>query len=149
MTAAAAPFPRLPLTATIAVLAGVLALSAAARFSGMTSRPAPAAVIASTELTFTDLADGGVAVKDFPAGRTLEIVPPRGGGFLRSTMRVLATERGRENIGDAAPFTLSELQGSRLQLIDPATGQVLELEAFGPTNEAEFLTILKAAETTS
>jgi putative photosynthetic complex assembly protein len=144
--AAQAPFPRLQLAAVGIVLGSVLLGSAAARFTSFGAPAAPPPVIAAVSLSFNDLPDGGIAVREAGTDRLVSTIAPRDGGFLRSTMRVLATERGRENIGPEKPFALSELQGGRLLLTDTATGQVLDLEAFGPTNEAEFSKILFAAE---
>jgi putative photosynthetic complex assembly protein len=146
MSAAVAPFPRLPLMATVSVLAGVLVCASVARVTHFATPEAAPAALASTMLTFNDMPDGAVAVRLAGSGRTVETVPARDGGFLRSTMRVLATERERSGIGPAAPFTLTALPGGRMTLADTATGETLELEAFGPSNEAEFATILKQAE---
>jgi putative photosynthetic complex assembly protein len=141
---AAAPFPRLQLGAVFAVLACVLACVTAARFTGFAATPAPTA-IASVPLHFNDMADGSVAVVNAANGATIATVPARGGGFVRSTMRVLATMRAHDNIGPAAPFILNELPGGTFELTDPATGQALDLVAFGPTNEAEFASIFFAS----
>jgi putative photosynthetic complex assembly protein len=146
MSAAAAPFPRIPLFATVAVLAGVLAVSAAARFSGFATPPAPPPVIATTELTFSDLADGGVAVHDFSSGKIISTIAARDDGFLRTTLRVLVGQREKENLGNQKPFLLQALQGGRIQLTDLATGQTVELEAFGQNQINEFLPLIHDAE---
>jgi putative photosynthetic complex assembly protein len=130
--------------------AGVLVLACgAARLSGIASPPAAAPVIATMLVNFADAPDGAVLVKDVDNGRILETVPAREGGFLRSTMRVMATERQENHIGPQPPFRLTAMTGNRLQLVDTATGQILELEAFGPSNAAEFAAILAKAETKS
>jgi putative photosynthetic complex assembly protein len=144
--AAAAPFPRIPLYTTIAVLGAVVILSAAARFSGYATPSAPPPVIAMTELTFSDLPDGGIAVHDFASGKIVAEIPARNDGFLRTTLRVLIGERMKENIGPEKPFQLAALQGGRLELTDTATGQEVELEAFGPSQINEFLPLIQAAE---
>lgn len=141
---AAAPFPRLQLGAVFAVLACVLAGVTAARFTGYASTPAPVPV-ASVALHFNDMADGSVEVVNAGNGATIATVPARGGGFIRSTMRVLATMRAHDNIGPAAPFILNEMPGGTFELTDPATGQMLDLVAFGPTNESEFASIFFAS----
>jgi putative photosynthetic complex assembly protein len=146
---AAIPRGRAALGLLPLVAAGVVVLACgAAKFSGFANPPAPAPVIASVALTFADAPDGAVIVRDAATGHVLETVPARGGGFLRSTMRVMATERAADHIGPQKPFRLAALQGNRLQLTDTATGQTLELEAFGPSNAAEFANILTMAETT-
>jgi putative photosynthetic complex assembly protein len=147
MSAVVAPFPRLPLFAVASILGGALLVSTAARLVGFAAAPAAGPVpLAATSLNFSDQPDGSVAVIDATTGRLIETVAPRAGGFLRSTMRVLATERAADGIGPKQPFDLAAFPGNRLVLTDTATGQRLELEAFGPSNAAEFAEILKAAE---
>jgi putative photosynthetic complex assembly protein len=121
----------------------------AARWTGYATAPAASAPIASVMLNFGDAPDGAVLVRNAVTGALIETVPPRGGGFLRSTMRVMATEREADHFGAAKPFELAAMAGNRLSLTDTATGQVLELEAFGPSNAAEFAKILTLAETKS
>jgi putative photosynthetic complex assembly protein len=146
MSAAAAPFPRIPLFTVVAVLGCVVVLSAAARFTGFATQPAPPPVIATTELTFSDLADGGVAVHDFATGKIVATIAARNDGFLRTTLRVLAGQRAKLGIGPEKPFLLEALQGGRIELTDTATGQNVELEAFGPSQINEFLPLIAAAE---
>jgi putative photosynthetic complex assembly protein len=146
MSTVAAPFPRIPLYATVAVLGAALAISAAARFTGFATPPAPPPVIATTELTFTDLADGGVEVHDFSTGKIVATIAARDDGFLRTTLRVLAGQRAKEHLGQEKPFMLSALQGGRMELTDTATGQTVELEAFGQNQINEFMPLLAAAE---
>ena len=144
---ATAPFPRLQLAGVATVLALVLVGSAAARYTGFaTSQIKPATITATTDVTFSDMPDGSVAIRNAASGITVATVPARAGGFVRSTMRVLATERSREGIGQVQPFRLTQLQNGTFELTDLATGQTLDLVAFGPTNEAEFANIFFASE---
>jgi putative photosynthetic complex assembly protein len=146
MSAAAAPFPRIPLFATVAVLGSALVICAAARFTGYAAPPAPPPVMATTELTFSDLADGGVAVHDYATGKIVATIAARDDGFLRTTLRVLAGQRAKENLGQEKPFRLSALEGGRMELTDTATGQEVELEAFGQNQINEFLPLIEHAE---
>ncbi|HQT38140.1 MAG TPA: photosynthetic complex assembly protein PuhC [Acidocella sp.] len=142
-----APFPRLQLAAVTTVLALVLVAAATARFTGFaTSQVSPPSITATTDITFTDMADGSVTIRNAASGRIVTSIPARAGGFIRSTMRVLATERLHAGIGQAQPFRLIQLQNGTFELSDPATGQTLDLVAFGPTNEAEFANIFFASE---
>jgi putative photosynthetic complex assembly protein len=140
----AAPFPRLQLGAVFAVLGCVLVGVTVARYTGFAATQAPAP-IATLPLHFNDMADGSVAVVNATTGTTITTIPARGGGFIRSTMRVLATERAHNDIGPATPFVLEQMPGGTFELLDPATGQVLDLVAFGPSNEGEFATIFFAS----
>jgi putative photosynthetic complex assembly protein len=127
------------------VIPGLLAAVAVVGVcAGFAPRPHRAVVapMASVALTFSDTANGGVAVRQAGSGQLLEVVAAGRDGFLRSTMRVLTGLRRHDGIGAAAPFELSQLPGDRLVLTDTATGQALELEAFGPSNVAEFLPLL-------
>jgi len=116
-----------------------------ARLTGYGAAPAPAPVVAQVSLHFNDMPNGTVDVVDLATGRVIDVIAAGKGGFLRSTMRVMATEREVRHLGPQKPFTLLATADNRLQLIDTATGQVLELEAFGPSNEAVFAKILYAA----
>ena len=68
-------------------------------------------------------------------------------GFLRATLRGLAQQRLREDMGSAQPFRLTRWADGRLTLDDPATQRHIELEAFGVSNEAVFADLLDAGET--
>jgi putative photosynthetic complex assembly protein len=59
-------------------------------------------------------------------------------GFVRGALRALARERYARGIGSAQPFELIARADGRITLMDPSTGQRVELESFGPTNSAEF-----------
>jgi len=147
MSVAVSPLPRASFIAVLTILGGAMLWAGAARFAGFASPQPPPPVIAAVDLNFADLPNGGIAITDTDTNRVISTVAPRAGGFLRSTMRVLATERGDLGLGPQQPFRLTELQGNRLRLTDTATGQSLELEAFGPSNAAEFFSLLTAAET--
>jgi putative photosynthetic complex assembly protein len=145
MTALAAPFPRLARLAPrlipgviVLTLSGVMLCAALARLANFAGAPAAPPVIAKAELSFTDLADGGVAVRDAASGEMVATIPARDDGFLRMTLRLLAAARLRQHIGQEQPFMLTEFAGGRMRLADPATGLSIELEAFGPSNVGEF-----------
>jgi len=53
-------------------------------------------------------------------------------------LRALSRERHARGIGSAPPFNLVARADGRITLMDPATGQRVDLESFGPTNTAEF-----------
>jgi putative photosynthetic complex assembly protein len=132
--------------AVLALGAAVVLGCGAARWSHYATPPAAQQVLATVSLNFADAPDGSVLVRNAATGALIETVPPRGGGFLRSTMRVMATEREADHLGPEKPFTLTAMDGNRLALTDTATGQTLELEAFGPSNAAEFAAILATSQ---
>jgi len=131
------PMPRAPLFA----LTGMVALSflavAVVRLTGTATREPDAATLAVRELRFEDTAAGAVAVIDGRSGALIETVTGEQ-GFLRGTLRGLARERKRRALGAAQPFELISRTDGRLTLVDPATGQRIDLESFGPTNTAVF-----------
>ncbi len=156
MTVLAAPSPRLlsrllprVIPGIIVVtLGGVMLCAALARLENFARSPAAPPAIAKAELSFTDLADGGVSVRSASSGQVVATIPARDDGFLRMTLRLLAAARLRQHIGQEQPFTLTEFAGGRMLLADPATGLSVELEAFGPSNVGEF-THFFSAETGS
>ena len=81
--------------------------------------------------------------------RTVTVLAPGSNGFIRGVLRGLVRERKRRGIGAETPFRLSYLTDGRLLLADPATGRVIDLGAFGPTNTAAFARLLERPLTLS
>ena len=133
---------RLIPAAVALILGGALLSATLARLSGYAAPPAPPPIVATRLLTFTDLINGGIAVHTPATGARIATIPARDDGFLRMTLRLLAAARQRQHIGRHRPFELTEFAGGRMQLRDPATGLQVELEAFGPSNVAEFAQLL-------
>lgn len=102
-----------------------------------------AAASAARSLRFEDRPDGSIAVVD---GRTGEPVAQFKGeqGFVRGSLRALTRERRARDLGPEIPFQLTAHADGRLTLLDPATGQRIDLESFGPTNAANFSRLLSA-----
>lgn len=139
--------PRGPIIAGAALIGATLIAVAAVRLSGIDiSSRSQAPVVAETRLQFDDLPDGGIAVRDASAGTVLRVVPRGADGFLRGTLRALVRQRRLAEVGAQAPFRLSAHSDGRLTLDDPATGERIDLEAFGPTNAAVFAQLLATGE---
>lgn len=137
------PFPRAPLVGAAALLAMVLMGATATRLTGVgSSHRQDAPILAERDLRFTDQDDGSILVTDAASERTVESVPPGTNGFLRGTLRGLARERHRQGFGAEQPFHLVAHDDGRLTLMDPATGRRVDLESFGPTNEAVFARLI-------
>ena len=66
-------------------------------------------------------------------------------GFLRGALRALARERRVRGLGSEQPFQLIARTDGRLTLADPATGQRIDLESFGPVNAGAFAVLLGPA----
>ena len=88
---------------------------------------------------------GGIDVIDARTGQRIDELRPGADGFIRATLRGLARERMRRNLGPDVPFRLALHTDGTLTLEDPATARTLELEAFGSTNSGAFARLLVSA----
>jgi len=98
-----------------------------------------APVLEAVDLVFADRADGAVVVS---GGGTETVLDPGTNGFVRGVLRGLARDRRARGIGADEPFRLMRRADGRLALEDPATGRVLDLSAFGPTNTEAFARLM-------
>jgi putative photosynthetic complex assembly protein len=96
------------------------------------------------ELRFADLADGSVQVTDAASGQEIQRIAAGGHGFVRATLRGLARARRARGVGQTVPFRLELRESGQLLLLDPATGQAIDLWAFGATNAEAFASMLGA-----
>jgi putative photosynthetic complex assembly protein len=128
----------------LATLLGV----AAVRLSGTEIRQPDAPVVAQRSLRFEDGPDGTVRVLDANTGQAIDSVAGEA-GFLRGSLRALVRERKMRGIGSGPAFELLARSDGRLTLNDPATGERLDLESFGPTNAAIYRRWLPAASATA
>jgi putative photosynthetic complex assembly protein len=136
-------FPKAALLGAAALIAVSLGLVALSRHNGVGATRMPVAEAVTTrELRFEDMANGGITVYDTQAGEVVTTVEPGTNGFLRGVLRSLARERRREEVGPLPPFQLTRWADGRLSLHDPMTGQVVNLEVFGPTNVDVFAQLL-------
>jgi putative photosynthetic complex assembly protein len=153
MSATVRPTETLPKKMLIALwlLVGiVVAAVTAARITEQgISSPAAGTSFAERTLRFEDRADGGINILDGKSGAKIAQVEPGTNGFLRSTLRGLARERKRRELGSEAPFILALQSNSRLTLTDPATERAVDLGSFGPTNAAVFRGILDGGNSPS
>lgn len=106
-----------------------------------------AAVLDERLLRFEDRSNGGVAVIDGSTGKLLTTMTGEQ-GFLRGAVRALARERTSRKMGSEQPFQLISRTDGRLTLFDPATGQRIDLDSFGPTNAGVFASFLSMQPST-
>jgi putative photosynthetic complex assembly protein len=59
-------------------------------------------------------------------------------------LRAMARERRKQGLGAEPAFELIARADGRLTLSDPATGERVDLESFGPTNAGVFARLLDA-----
>lgn len=139
------PFPRGALIAAGALVGFSLLATTFVRLERLgsitvpTARPAP---VRAVDVRFTDEADGSVGVHDARDGHVIETLAPGTNGFVRSVMRGLAHERKRRGLGPSQPFRVSESREGHLALEDPATGRLIDLDAFGAPNAEAFAQML-------
>jgi putative photosynthetic complex assembly protein len=135
--------PRGPLLWIGALLLAVLLGVATVRLSGTEIREPDAAAVAQRSLRFEDRRDGSVAVLDARSGRQIEAIHGEA-GFLRGALRAMARERRKQGLGAEPAFELIARADGRLTLSDPATGERVDLESFGPSNAGVFARLLDA-----
>jgi putative photosynthetic complex assembly protein len=133
--------PRAALVAVGALVAATLVAVGAVRISGVPIRAPDAEPMQTRSLRFEDRPDGGVAVIEAREARELVVLTGEQ-GFLRGALRALTRERARRGLGAEQPFELIARADGRLTLLDPATGERVDLESFGPTNAGVFARLL-------
>jgi putative photosynthetic complex assembly protein len=97
------------------------------------------------QLRFEDRADGSIAVINYKTGQEIDSVQGEA-GFVRGTLRGLAQERKRRGLDSGPPFELIYRADGRLTLSDTATGRMLDLESFGPSNAGTFFKLFNASQ---
>ena len=142
-------FPRWVLWTVCFLLVFTLASIGLVRITGNGPDQLAAATITERLLRFEDRPDGSVAVIDGVTGKVLTTVSGEQ-GFFRGAVRALARDRTARKVGPEQPFKLISRTDGRLTLLDPVSGQRVDLESFGPTNAgvfAPFLTMQPPIET--
>ena len=141
-TSTGTPWPMLGIgVVLLLILVSVLV----ARLTGYTavSEGTPIAV-ESRALGFRDLPQGRIEIFHWGSGAVLQALESGEGSFIRGVVRSLV--RQRRGIADpsASPFILERYANGQLALRDPATGEQINLVAFGPTNQAAFASLMSA-----
>ncbi|NQW69053.1 MAG: photosynthetic complex assembly protein PuhC [Betaproteobacteria bacterium] len=96
------------------------------------------------QLRFEDRPDGSIAVIDHKTGKQIDTIQGEA-GFVRGTLRGLAQERKRRGLDSGPPFELIYRADGRLTLSDTATGRLVDLESFGPSNASTFFKLLNGS----
>lgn len=141
------PFPRFALIAAALLIAGSITAAASARYARVHSPEASvesAAPLATRDLTFFDMANGSVEVRDSAGAQVLYVAEPGTNGFIRGVMRGMARDRRSRGIGQGPAFRLAQWPDGRLSLQDLATGRQIELGAFGADNRVAFSQLLSS-----
>ena len=125
------------------LLASLVAVTAV-RLSGVDIRAPDAAAVETRALRFEDRPDGSIAVIDFDRQQVVARISGEG-GFIRGALRALARERKLRGLDGAQPFLLIARADGRLTLEDPASGQRIDLESFGPLHAGAFARLLASS----
>jgi putative photosynthetic complex assembly protein len=129
--------------AILAVLFAVIAVNlAGTRTVDLTAQRT---AVVTRALVFKDAPSAAIAVYDQGASEPFTVLPREHNTFMASALRLLGQNRGlRSKAGPEAPFILTLWSDGKLSLSDPATGDTLELAAFGHTNAETFAQLLPA-----
>jgi putative photosynthetic complex assembly protein len=128
-----------PAVIIVLLAVAVVAIGAASHLIVHGGDPPIARPVRTANLVMQDRADGSIAVLRASDLHVIDVVPPDTNGFLRVVLAGLVRERRREGMGARSrPFHLTRWSDGRLTLDDVATRRLIELEAFGPTNEGAF-----------
>jgi putative photosynthetic complex assembly protein len=140
------PFPRFALIAAAVLIAGSITAAAAARYAKVNAPEATLSEsvtpLAARDLTFFDMPNGSVEVRDATGTQVLFVAEPGTNGFIRGVMRGMARDRRSRGIGQEPAFRLAQWPDGRLSLEDLATGRQIELGSFGGDNRAAFAQLL-------
>ena len=134
-------FPRWVLLCAGGIIAFSLISVGLIRITGNGPDQRAAAPTVQRSLLFQDQQDRSVLVADGLTGEKLTVLYGEQ-GFVRGALRALTRERHARGIGSDKPFDLIARVDGRVTLMDPTTGQRVDLESFGPTNTAEFARVL-------
>ncbi len=110
--------------------------------SGKLTREADAQAVITKQLRFEDRSDGSIAVVSASDGRVVKVIEGEA-GFVRGILRAMARERRIKEVNQTIPFELIARADGRLTLLDPATGNRIDLESFCKDNVIEFAVLLK------
>lgn len=81
-------------------------------------------------------------VVDADSGEVVETIAANEDTFIRGMLRGIDRERSVDGVAADVPLTLTARQDGSVTVIDPGTGIVYDLRAFGTTNLAEFARLL-------
>lgn len=137
------PFPRGVLIAVASLLSFTIIMIAIARLTGVMMPQAPVtAEVQGRDIAFLEQLDGSMKVTDAQTGELLQTLPPGSEGFIRGVLRSMARQRKGYDAALSVPFRLARRANGELTLEDPVTGILMDLRAFGETNQAAFAVLI-------
>ncbi|WOJ96445.1 photosynthetic complex assembly protein PuhC [Congregibacter brevis] len=139
------PSSRALLVGLAIFVLAILAATLFARLTGYSMNSIPESTVVDVrELGFRDLPNGVVEVFEWNSKSAIAAIPSGEGAFLRGVVRSLVRQRRGLDSGIASLFELTRYDDGRLVLSDPATGEQIDLVAFGSTNIAVFSALMDA-----
>lgn len=105
-----------------------------------------AASVHTRVLQFVSNADGTLSIVDQASGRTIETQAADSGGFVRGLLRGIAREHKVRGVTGVPTARVTLWKDGRLTLDDVATGESIDLGAFGGGNRKTFEDLLLRAE---
>ncbi|MCZ8374806.1 MAG: photosynthetic complex assembly protein PuhC [Beijerinckiaceae bacterium] len=105
------------------------------RYQKAINGPAPMpAVVAEVSIRFEARPDGSMLIRRLPDDRVIEHLPTDGSGFMRGIQRSLNRDRAMRQLDRDAPYRLVKRANGRHAVIDPLSGERIELDGFGPSH---------------
>lgn len=136
-------FPRGPLYGAGALVAFVFVIVIIGQtYEIGTVRQPNAKPVESHHLYFSDQSDGAILVTNAITGDEIDRLAPGTNGFIRASLRSLARERRLAGVGSEPPFRLTVWTDGRVTLEDPSINRLIDLRAFGPTNQQAFARLI-------
>ena len=137
----AQPFPKGALVGALGLMILTIVSAAAARLTSAGPALPTGTIVSQRDFRFADRTDGSIAVFDAADGRQLDVLAPGTNGFIRASLRSLASRRKFNHDPDDV-WHITAWADGRLTLNDHESGGVIDLEAFGETNEMAFARLM-------
>ncbi|TVQ88596.1 MAG: phosphonoacetaldehyde hydrolase [Chromatiaceae bacterium] len=141
------PFPRGVLIGAAALIGFVIIAAATVRLTGIGATQFPPAPVAEArELLFIAQGDDStlVAIPGEAGNTPIAELHTAEDGFVLGVLRTMIRDRKANDLPVDAPYVLALRVDGRLVLLDPLIGREIDVRAFGPTNYAAFVTLLRA-----
>ncbi|MCZ8260212.1 MAG: photosynthetic complex assembly protein PuhC [Beijerinckiaceae bacterium] len=128
-------FPGWFLAGAGGLMALALVSAGIGRYQKSVNGPAPMLpVVAEVSIRFDGQQDGSMLIRRLPDDRVIEHLPTDGSGFMRGIHRSLNRDRAMRQLDPAAPYLLVRRTNGRQAVIDPLSGERIELDGFGPSH---------------
>jgi putative photosynthetic complex assembly protein len=96
----------------------------------------------SRQLTLRARDDGAILVTDLATGQAVRTIASNEGGFIHYTLTGLRYARQSHGLGQSVNITILQYDDGRLMVKDDATGVLVDVVGYGPTNVASYNALL-------